>query len=129
MTHIDNLRAWLMANGLDADYKVQQNEWADTGSTTDRFIAIIPDGGLDANPEFRQPYARLLIIGRKAEAHAAPNGVSSRANGIINTLRNSYHQDESFLIQAVNDISVTARTSDGRPYCQINLRILANYEG
>ena len=127
MSHIENIRDWLIANNLDDDYKVQKNEWADTGSTTDRFITILPDGGREANPEFRQPYVRLLIIGRKAESHAI--SVEQRANDIINTLRDSYHQDESFLIQAVSDISVTARTSDGRPYCQINLRILANYEG
>ena len=125
MTSLDNIRAWLIANGLDADYKVQPYEWADTGTLTDRFIVIVPDGGLTANTEYREPYVRLLIIGRKAEAHSV--SVATRANDIINTLRNSYHQDESFLIEAVNDIAVTARTSDGRPYCQINLRLLTNY--
>ena len=127
MSHIENIRDWLSDNSLDADYKVQPYEWKDTGVTTDRFIAIVPDGGQEANTEFRQPYVRLLIIGQKAEAHSV--SVVPRANDIINTLRNSYHQDESFLIEAVSDISVTARTSDGRPYCQINLRILASYEG
>lgn len=127
MSHIENIRDWLIANNLDDGYKVQPYEWVDTGITTDRFIAVVPDGGQEANGEFRQPYVRLLIIGKKAEAFSL--SVVPRANGIINTLRNSYHQDESFLIEAVSDISVTARTSDGRPYCQINLRILANYEG
>ena len=127
MSHIENIRDWLSANSLDDGYKVQPYEWADTGITTDRFIAVVPDGGQEANGEFRQPYVRLLIIGRKAEAFSL--SVVPRSNDIISTLRNSYHQDESFLIEAVSDISVTARTSDGRPYCQINLRILASYEG
>ena len=35
MTSLDNIRAWLIANGLDADYKVQPYEWADTGTLTD----------------------------------------------------------------------------------------------
>lgn len=127
MTHIENIRDWLIANNLGDGYKVQPYEWVDTGITTDRFIAVIPDGGQEANSEYRQPYVRLLVIGRKAEAFSL--SVVPRANDIINTLRNSYHQDESFLIEAVSDISVTARTTDGRPYCQINLRILASYEG
>jgi len=125
MTPIENIRDWLISAGLDDGYKLQPYEWHDTGVAADRYIAIIPDGGLSANTEYREPYVRLLIIGRKAEAHSV--SVIPCANDIIDTLRNSYHQDESFLIEAVNDIAVTARTSDGRPYCQINLRLLTNY--
>ena len=71
----------------------------------------------------------LLIIGQKAEAHQVANGVVDRANGIIKAMQDSYSQGNNFLMVPVSDISITARTEDGRPYCQINLRILANKEG
>ena len=103
MSHIENIRDWLIANNLDDGYKVQPYEWVDTGITTDRFIAVVPDGGQEANGEYRQPYARLLIIGKKSEAFSV--SVVPRANDIINTLRNSYHQDESFLIEATKTLS------------------------
>lgn len=129
MKYIDDIRDWLIANNLVAGYKVQPYEWKDSGITTDRFIVIQPDGGQPVNGEFRSPFARLLIIGQKAEAHQVANGVVDRANGIIKSMQDSYSQGINFLMVPVSDISITARTEDGRPYCQINLRILANKEG
>jgi len=104
MKYIDDIRDWLIANNLVTGYKVQPYE-------------------------FRSPFARLLITGQKAEAHQVANGVVDRANGIIKAMQESYSQGLNFLMVPVSDISITARTEDGRPYCQINLRILANKEG
>ena len=129
MKYIDDIRDWLIANNLVAGYKAQPYEWKDSAITTDRFIVIQPDGGQPVNGEFRSPFARLLIIGQKAEAHQVANGVVDRANGIIKAMQDSYSQGNNFLMVPVSDISITARTEDGRPYCQINLRILANKEG
>lgn len=135
MRYINDIRDWLIANNLVAGYRVQPYEWDDTpltGQTStinDRFIIIQPDGGQPANGEFRSPFARLLVIGKKPEEHQSPNGVVTRANGIIKAMQDSYSQGNNFLMVPVSDISITARTEDGRPYCQINLRILANKEG
>ena len=126
MKYIDDIRDWLVANKLAEGYKVQPYEWKDSAITTDRFIVIQPDGGLPVNGEFRSPFARLLVIGRKSEPHQIANGVIDRANGIIKKMQVSYSHGRNFLMVPVNDISITARTEDGRPYCQINIRILAN---
>ncbi len=129
MKYIDDIRDWLIANNLVAGYKVQPYKWTDSGLTTDRFLVIQPDGGQKANGEFRSPFARLLVIGKKSEPHQATGGVTSTADGIINAMQGSYSQGSNFLMEAVSDVSITAETEDGRPYCQINLRILANKEG
>lgn len=129
MKYIDDIRDWLIANNLAAGYKVQPYKWTDSGLTTDRFLVIQPDGGQPANAEFRSPFARLLIIGKKSEPHQATNGVVSTANGIIKTMQDVFSFGNNFLMEAVSDVSITAETDDGRPYCQINLRILANKEG
>ena len=44
MKYIEDIRDWLIAQGLDADYKVQPYEWKDSTITTDRFIVIHCDG-------------------------------------------------------------------------------------
>lgn len=135
MKHIEDIKDWIFANGLSSGYRVQPYEWRDepvTGQTStinDRFIIIQPDGGQPVNGEFRSPFARILIIGRKPEEFQVANGVVDRANGIIKAMQDSYSQGNNFLMVPVSDISITARTEDGRPYCQINLRILANKEG
>ena len=129
MRYIEDIRDWLLLNNLLLGYREQKFEWKDSGISTDRFIVVQPDGGQPANGEFRSPFARLLIIGKKAEPHQIAGGVVERANDIITTMQDSYSQGRNFLMVPVNDISITARTEDGRPYCQINLRILANKEG
>ena len=125
--HIDAIKTWLGTLGLPSSYKIQYGEWKDTGVSTDRYIVIAPDGGLRAEPWFRQPLVRLLIIGCTNESALVTNGTESVTNGIIQAVRALGKIDGLILLECANDAIGPARTTDSRPWYQINLRCLVNY--
>jgi len=111
--HIADLKDFLVAQNLTTGFIVQPYELKSTTTATERYMASI-----------RQPFVRILLIGQINELAAY---VVNAADAIVKKLSPDspdYKQGNVALFGVTNDISVSERTTDGRPYCQINLRCL-----
>ena len=120
--HIADLKDFLVAQNLTTGFIVQPYELKSTTTATERSIALLPDGG--GNASIRQPFVRILLIGQINELAAY---VVNAADSIVKKLSPdsaTYSQGNAALFEVTNDITISERTTDGRPYCQINLRCL-----
>lgn len=120
--HIADLKDFLTANNLTTGFIVQPYELRSTTVATERYMALLPDGG--GVSSIRQPFVRVLLIGQINELQAF---VFNTANAICDKLKpdsSAYSSGNVALFEVMNDIAINERTTDGRPYCQINLRLL-----
>ena len=120
--HIADLKDFLVANNLTTGFIVQPYELRSTTTATERYMALLPDGGGVAS--IRQPFVRILLIGQINELQAF---VFNAANAICDKLKpdsGAYSGGNVALFEVMNDITINERTTDGRPYCQVNLRLL-----
>lgn len=120
--HIADLKDFLVAQNLTTGFIVQPYELKSTTTATERYMSLLPDGGGTAS--IRQPFVRILLIGQINELAAY---VVNAADAIVKKLSPdsaTYSQGNAALFEVTNDITISERTTDGRPYCQINLRCL-----
>ncbi len=120
--HISDLKDFLVAQNLTTGFIVQPYELRSTTTATERYMALLSDGGGAAS--IRQPFVRILLIGQINELAAY---VWNAANAICEKLKPDstiYSGGNVALFEVMNEITIQERTTDGRPYCQINLRLL-----
>ena len=122
MSYLSDLNSFLSDNNLTTGFIVQPYELKLTTTATERYMVLQPDGGSVAL--VRQPFVRILLIGQINELAAF---VVNAADNICKALApdsETYSGGSVALYEVMNDITISERTSDGRPYCQINLRML-----
>ena len=116
MSASEDIRQWLIANGLTTGYTLQYGRWNDKPS--ERLIVVFPDGGTVHGSLEERPNVRLLIMGKQNDNAVE---LEAHANAIIETARDNFSHGDLALIQPVNTPIGPGFTEKSQPFFQINL--------
>lgn len=116
-------RDYVVNSGLFSDYKMQLLQWVDSGVSSDKFIVIIPDGGLAFRSGLgNQSSLDLTLVGSKNQHKI----ISDKAAEFLNYLGvNSRH---SCIYHMYNSSGFPRPlfTDDNRVVIQLGINIISN---
>lgn len=118
------LKQYIIDSGLITGYKMQMYQWVDTGVSGDKFVVIMPDGGLPIIAELgREHYVMLMLVGAK-------NDMKTLMDLAVNLINYVSENPENECLDYVENRSTVPKplfTEDNRMVIQLNYRIVSSF--
>lgn len=125
MTSVHDLfKQYIIDSGLIAGYTLQLYQWVDSGKAGDKYVVIMPDGGLPIVADLGREYnIMLMIVGARNEMKNTMDLAASISSYVADNPENE-------CIDYVENSSPIPRpifTEDNRIVIQLSFRIVSSF--
>lgn len=117
------LKQYIIDSGLITGYKMQMYQWVDTGVSGDKFVVIMPDGGLPTKPKLSNEYnVILMLVGDKNQTKP----IADNASEILDYIKDNPGYGCIHYMYNNGGFPKPLFTEDNRIVLQISVTIISN---
>lgn len=115
------IRDWLIDADYNVQYKIQADQWRDSGNKNSEYIVLFASGGTVEGSLQQNPSIRLFIAGKEGAASRGVGSVMETVLSIIEYTKNTVEFGGLAMIQPITMPSGTGLTGSQRPFVELNL--------